>query len=102
VTLHQDLITKEVTSIGIGQSDLIPEVEDFVRIPTIYSSWTFTPKGSGNIMVEFVLKMDVGGNVPAWLVNLTISKGPFITMNNMSHELEKPEYKNAKVCYIRE
>jgi len=102
VTLHQDLITKEVTSIGIGQSDLIPEVEDFVRIPTIYSSWTFTPKGSGNIMVEFVLKMDVGGNVPAWLVNLTISKGPFITMNNMSHELEKPEYKNAIVSYIRE
>lgn len=102
VNLHQDSLTRTVTSIAFGAADYIAEVDDFVRIPNFYSIWTLTPKGSGNILVEFVLKIDLGGNVPTWLVNLTISKGPFTTIFNMLQELEKPEYKNAKVCYIRE
>lgn len=98
--LHQDFSTKVITSVSFGDADYIPEAEDFVRVPEMYSCWTFTPKGCGNILVEFVLKIDLGGNVPTWLVNLTISKGPFTTILNMSQELEKPEYKNAKVSYI--
>lgn len=102
VNLHQDSLSRTVTSIAFGAADYVAEVDDFVRVPNFYSSWTFTPKGSGNILVEFVLMIDLGGNVPAWLVNLTISKGPYTTILNMAKELEKPEYKNAKVCYIRE
>ena len=102
VNLHQDSLTRTVTSIAFGAANYIAEVDDFVRVPNFYSSWTFTPKGSGNVLVEFVLKIDFGGSVPTWLVNLAISKGPYVTILKMSHELEKPEYKNAIVSYIRE
>ena len=101
-SLHQDSVTKVVTSVSVGSPDFIPEVENFVRVPHLNSSWTFTPKGSGNVLVEFVLKIDLGGNIPCWLVNLAIAKGPHSTIFNMAHELEKPEYKNAHITYIKE
>jgi len=100
VSLYQDPKNRTVTCASSGCPDFIPDVGGFIRIPELYSCWSFIPKTYGQVLVVFVLKINLGGNIPAWLVNMTIAKGPYNTILKMSEEVEKPEYKAAHLSYI--
>jgi len=49
-----------------------------------------------------VIKTDPGGNIPVFLTNLFIDKGPIQTIEKMREMLQLPEYRDAKVSYIEE
>jgi hypothetical protein len=77
---------------------LIIETENFetsqplkrgvVRVPFMHGVWTVI-NSEQDLQVEYVLKIDPGGSVPAWLVNIAMAEGPYISFRNLKRQLEK-------------
>ena len=45
---------------------------------------------------------DLGGDLPAWLVNTSIHRGPYETIQGMSRFVKKRKYRTAKLPYVKE
>jgi len=100
--IKQDKETKKVSFIANGEPNYLKENEGIVRIKTLKSIWEFLPKEDGTIDVNFYLQIDAGGTIPAWVINLVVSEGPFQTVQNLIEEVKKDKYKNAKLNFIEE
>ncbi len=50
--------------------------------------------------MEYTLRMDPGGDIPAWLFNLFVTKGPVESFENLKVQLQKPDYVNARFPFI--
>lgn len=99
-TLSQDPVTRVVTNEGNCNPELLPEKEGVVRVPECRSVWTLEPVGADSVFVTLEIKIDLGGSLPAWLINMVSHKGPYQTIKNMEEEVRKPKYRNAKLDYI--
>jgi len=86
---------QEISLHSTASPDLIPASPEMVRIQMLDSKWRLKKLKDGT-QVEMDLLVDVGGNVPVWLINMFSAKGPFNTFKNMKKELENPE--NIKSC----
>lgn len=77
-------------------------IDDLVRVTMLEISWNLYPKKDGRIKIEYFLKSDPAGNIPAWMVNLAIDQGPIETIKNMQRELKKAKYREVKLSFIEE
>jgi hypothetical protein len=101
-TISQNNKTKTVYSISAPVLNVIPKKKGMVRIENMYGKWTITPKENGLVVLEYYLKLDVGGNVPDWIVNLFIEKGPYQSMLLFIEHIKLKKYKNTKLNFIEE
>ena len=82
-----DLVIIETT-----ESDYVYESAGAsVRIPT-YRSVYVLRKLQKSVSVEYTLKLDPGGILPAWAVNLAAVKGPVKTMEALEELLQSGQY----------
>ncbi len=102
LSITQDSITKKVKAITTNKPDWLPHFNDIVRVKQSYSQWLITPMGNGWLHVEYELQVDPGGCVPAWLVNMFATTGPFYTFQKLREQVKKPEYKDVSLAYIEE
>ena len=98
--LSQDPETRIVKNEGTCNPGYIPEKEGVVRVPDCQSLWTLEPVGADSVRVTLEIRIDLGGSIPAWLVNMVSSRGPYETIKNMESEVQKPEYRDATLEYI--
>jgi hypothetical protein len=77
-------------------------LHDLVRVTTLEISWNLYPQKDGRVKIEYFLKSDPAGNLPAWVVNLAIDQGPIETVKNMQRELKKKKYRQVKLSFIEE
>lgn len=107
----RDIVTKarlEQDSNGVVRiiseaiPDFIPEKEDYVRIREIHSCWTLTPQLNGKVNISFELEIDVGGKIPVWLINMSIARGPFNSMNALTKIIEEKRYYGVELVYIHD
>ena len=96
----QDAKTKVVTVYGPTVHDYVPEKKDIVRIIQSEGKWVIYPLGPHKIKVEYTLRVDPGGSVPAWLVNMFAAKGPYESFSKLKEHLKKPAYANVKLPFI--
>ena len=61
-----------------------------------------TPIAKGRIKVEYTIRLDPGGDLPAWLFNLFVTKGPAESFENLKLQLNKPQYTNVHLPFITE
>ncbi len=101
-TLRQDPVTKIIESNSVSAHTLLPENDGIVRITILDFRWKFTPVEDGVVNVDYYLKSDPGGIIPAWLINLAIDQGPLKTMEKFKELLENKKYKNVQLAYIDE
>jgi len=100
--LMQDPVTKTVTIRGEAIPDYLPKDPEHVRIPYARAQWYFIPEKDSLVKVEFTLEIDVGGNIPQWLANMTATKGPYQTLRGLRKEINQKKYRNAHLKYIME
>jgi len=98
----QDPTTKVVTINGPVEPDYLPEKKGIVRVHKSSGKWVITPKGTNRIRLEYTLETDPGGSIPAWLVNMFATKGPFETFKRLKAQLDKPKYASVKLPFIIE
>jgi hypothetical protein len=71
----------EVVSYNINYKGPVPK--DLLRIPYSKGNWKVTQISKKIIHVEYILELDPGGSLPAWVINLFSTKGPLETFENI-------------------
>jgi|GEM_PF-137234 hypothetical protein len=102
VHMLQNPVTKEVVFESVGEPAYLPDCEDYVRIPMLHAIWRFTPLGEGKVRVAFELLLDLGGNMPGWVINLAATKGPYNSLKDFIDLAHQEPYSNASVANIKE
>lgn len=100
-TIYQDKITKKISSISTAYPNKIAEKENLVRIKDFYGEWALTPLNDNEISIEYYLKIDPAGNIPAWILNMLIDVGPYQTIEKFKILITLPQHKNAQFDYIK-
>jgi hypothetical protein len=98
--VSQDPNTRVVTIDGPTMPDYVPVKKDIIRVKASEGKWTIAPTGKGHIRVEYTLRTDPGGDLPAWLFNLFVTKGPVESFENLKVQIKKPAYVNAHLPFI--
>ena len=96
----QDSHSRVVTIYGPIFPDYLPVKKDIVRVRRSEGKWIISPLAKGKIKVEYTLRVDPGGDLPAWLVNMFVTKGPYESFKKLKEQLQRPEYVNAKLPFI--
>lgn len=78
-----------VITIAAASQKGFPENEGYVRITQSNATWVLTPQKDGTVKTVYNLSFDPGGNIPAWMVNVFITDGPFETFINLKKILER-------------
>jgi hypothetical protein len=65
---------------SVAKDDFLYKNDEYVHISEFRSTWDIIPKPNGEVFIDYKGLSNPGGNLPIWLVNLAITKGPFETM----------------------
>jgi hypothetical protein len=98
----QDANTKVVTVDGENKPAWLPKKKNIVRIQHCYSKWIIEPLPNGQVKIEYVLQVNPGGMVPAWLINLFATRGPFESFKKLQAQVKKPAYNNISLPFIKD
>lgn len=79
-----------ITYNSIALPHELPRKDGFVRIPYIKSIWRFRPLKDGRTEVFYQQHGNVGGHIPAALVNRLAVDIPFKSFQEFSRELKSP------------
>ena len=100
ITVRQDAQTKIVSVDANNVSGLVPVKPNMVRITRSSGRWIITPLAKDQVKVEYILQVDPGGDLPAWLINPFASKGLVETFKNLRTQLKKPTYAATRLPFI--
>jgi len=98
--VRQDNNSKVMTAEGRNVDGLLPVNNKMVRVKYSRVLWTVIPLNNKRCKIDYRIQIDPGGSVPAWLVNMGISKGPFESFLKLKQEIGLPQYANAKFSFI--
>jgi hypothetical protein len=101
LTARQDPRTKVVTIDGPVVPDYVPQKEGIVRVTHSSGKWIITPAENNTVNIEYTLEADPGGSIPAWLVNLFVTKGPMESFKKLKDQINKPQYTKAQYAFIK-
>ncbi|MBZ4171030.1 hypothetical protein JYG45_24340, partial [Escherichia fergusonii] len=83
IGISQDVQSKAVTILAQNKPTYLPEKKNIVRIQQSSGKWLISPLNNGLTRIEYVLQVDPGGWLPAWLVNLFAARGPYESFKNL-------------------
>src|SRR5579859_5236075 len=74
--------------VSSGLKDFLPEKRGLVRIPRSKAVWNISQKSDKTIHLQYILQVDPGGCLPAWVANMFASKGPLETFASLKKKME--------------
>lgn len=101
LTAKQDPRTKVVTIDGPVVPDYIPAKNGIVRVTHSSGKWIISPGDNNMVNIEYTLEADPGGSIPAWLVNLFVTKGPMESFKKLKDQINKPQYRKAQYAFMK-
>ena len=101
MTVSQDEKTKAVSIAGENKPTYLPTIKNISRIQQLHTKWLIVPLQNGKVLIEYYLQVDPGGIVPAWLINMFSTKGPFETFKNLRLQVKKDIYDKMVVPSIK-
>ncbi len=100
--ISQDPSTRVMTMKADCIPGYRPEHPSIVRVPKSVATWTVTPLQSNTLQVEYQLEIDPGGSVPAWLINMFATKGPYESFRNLREQILLGKYSHAHLPFIND
>ncbi len=64
-----------------------PVPADLVNVPYTKGIWHVTTLSPKSIHIDYVLELNPGGSLPAWVINLFTTKGPLETFENIKKKM---------------
>ena len=101
-SVSQNPNNKSVTIRSVAVPDAYPEQDGYVRIPMFLSRWELTPKDNGEVAINYFLRSDPGGRIPAWVTNMLLDVGPLRTFKAILKQLPEQRFQTAVVDGIAE
>jgi hypothetical protein len=62
--------------------------------------WSAKVLNSGKLEITFMMEVDPGGEIPAWMANMVVDESPYETILNLMEVIKKPKYKNKTYSFI--
>jgi len=90
--------TRAVTITTTGVPDYVSKEKNLVRVPMSMARWVITPISQTKLAVEYTIKIDPGGSVPAWMVNMVCAEAPYVSFRNLRQKIQ--EYKKHELSFI--
>ncbi|MEY3716209.1 MAG: hypothetical protein RL285_84 [Bacteroidota bacterium] len=100
--LKQDPRSLDVSIITHSVPKILPVVSGVVRVQKNRTTWTIKPLAKNKNKCEYFLLLDPAGEVPAWIINLFISEGPYSSLVKLKQRVHLPKYANTKFAWITE
>jgi ribosome-associated toxin RatA of RatAB toxin-antitoxin module len=98
----QDPRTKVVTLKTVAVKNNTFDDDNFVVMKDVKTSWILRPVANGLVEIESYLFCDPSGNIPYWVVNSLLDRGPLKTIQRLLKRLKQPEFVEVEVDGIRE
>jgi hypothetical protein len=57
----------------------VPPKKGYVRVPYSLATWEVVPVAKDKLKIDYVFRVDPGGTIPTWLVNMAATTGPYNT-----------------------
>lgn len=83
-----DSSTHSMSLVSTGLNDYLPAKKGLVRVPRSRAVWNITTKSDKVIHLQYILEIDPGGSLPAWIVNMFATRGPTETFSNLRKKME--------------
>lgn len=99
--IQQDSLTKKMIIHANTIDKIIPPVAGLERVPFSQATWDVIPIAVNQIQVEYILKINPGGGIPAWVVNMFITKGPFESFYNLSKIIQEKRFQGQQFDFIK-
>lgn len=101
-TTYQDPVSLAVHFHSVADPGALPPAKGYVRVQKTVSQWKIEPDGAGYIRLEYYLKADPGGAIPAWMINAALDKGPIKAMHALCKAVQNESYAARKLAYVKE
>lgn len=101
-SFYQNPKNKEVYYHHIAAPNKIPLNDCCFRMTRFYVLWRFIPLGNGEVEIEMVRDMDLGGNMPNVLQNLSYANSMYRFLITFQSFAGREKYENAKFDFIEE
>jgi hypothetical protein len=102
--IYQDPETKVVLLENSAAPNLIPTTDCCVRVSHLHNTWRYTPVGNGQVEVEYINDVDLGGFFPDFLVSLAGVDETYKLLHNIIPNLldNMEQYRDKKLDFIVE
>ncbi|MBS1489429.1 MAG: hypothetical protein JSS93_02775 [Bacteroidetes bacterium] len=67
----------------------VPVKKELVRVPSSHSEWIVTETSQNILSVKYVIQIDPGGNVPAWIVNWVSAIAPYQSFRELKKQISR-------------
>jgi hypothetical protein len=84
-----------------GEPAYLPEVKGVVRVKTSAAHMVLSSVGNNITKVEYTIQFDPGGEIPVWVTNLFVCKGPYGSFEKLPEILKAPDYQNASFSFLK-
>jgi len=68
-----------------------PKQGNVLRVPFFFATYQVSVINETSIKIIYTLKIDPGGYVPPWLVNLAMAEGPYISFKNLKAQISETD-----------
>ena len=73
--------------ISANLPEYTPVPKDLIKVPYSRGEWKISTISKNTIHIDYVLQLNPGGSLPAWVLNLFSTKGPMETFENVKHKM---------------
>ena len=87
--ITRDTLNRFVDIVETGEPGYIPQKTGIVRVPRFAINWHVTVLPASKLKVIYVLEVEPGGSIPAWLANMFVDKGPYESFKKLEDILKQ-------------
>jgi START domain len=87
--IDENKTTHELSITATSLPDYLPKVKNVVRVPMSKAVWKIKEEKKEKLSVEYIIEIDFGGTIPAWVVNSLSHKAPYETFKRMRELIGK-------------
>jgi hypothetical protein len=85
--LVEDSMERSLQAVSPNLPDFTPFMKDLVKVLYTKGIWNITTISSKLIHIDYILELNPGGSVPAWVVNYFCTKAPMETFENLKQKM---------------
>lgn len=87
--INTDSLPKYLIITGRSESDLVSLTPGLVRVKHYVADWKVTQGSNKMLHINYQVAVDPEGNIPGWVANMFVEKGPYETFSNLAKKLKE-------------
>ena len=88
IKFQRDNENRSLNIVAYGEPGYLPIVAGKVRVPRSANSWQVTVPKPNKLKIVYIFEAEPGGQLPPWLVNTFVNKGPYESFRKLASLLK--------------